>query len=154
MSAGIMVATSFSPSSQQKMKDILHSISKTSKETISNDGMGALERAADRQISSSSNEYVVDNESYVLIKGKYYKARADNKYVIDGETVFYVNNRSKIEKEKAAAAAKAASQKESSDVVGTGLDIPVTPAQMMETLKRAQQATAERNRALKELDAQ
>lgn len=60
----------------------------------------AVEVGLDKQVSSSSNEYIVDEENYVLIRGKYYKARADNKYLIDGETVFYVNNRFKSKKEK------------------------------------------------------
>ena len=99
-----------------------------------------------QEISSSSNEYVIDNEQYVLIQGKYYKARPDNTYMVNGEKVFYVSNRSERGK-------KAPEEKEVLTAEAEpSMEMPTNPLQMMETLKQAQENMKKRNKMMKELE--
>lgn len=115
-------------------------------------------------VSSSKNEYVIDDRHYVLIEGKYYLAREDNTYMVNGRKLFFVDNRRyKMDpkdnswrlaqndalptNESDKDAANKAPSKDNSDA----LTMPTSPAEMMKVLNRAQQQMKERNKALEEI---
>jgi len=109
-------------------------------------------------VSSSRNEYVDDDgDNYVLIEGKYYKARSDNTYMVDGRKIFYVNNRRYKLKDIKAGAIQSASNDVNESVESTGagdsatkrsvakaplVDIADVPTSTEEMLKKMQQRNA------------
>ncbi len=112
------------------------------------------------QISASRNEYVKDDGNYVLIEGKYYKARADNTYDVNGRRVFYVNNRRYGQDEVDAASASASASEPQGEVDETSVKrvtaddekLLASPQEMMQKLQKAKQEMNERNEYLKELE--
>ena len=115
-----------------------------------------------KEVSSSSTEYVFNNDQYVLIRGKYYKARPDNTYMIDGEKVFYVSDRTKRGRnsQEAILAKNGSGSRTPSDqgyngrapegLEGSDIKLPTNPAEMMKTLQKAQENMKRRNEMLKE----
>lgn len=99
----------------------------------------------DRRVSSSSNEYRDSSGNYVIINGKYYRARADNIYEVDGEKVYYVNNRKKEEHEKNAENESESIEKSLRAKLGS---LPTSPSEAVEILKSAQDAAKKRNEYL------
>ena len=106
--------------------------------------------AEKRSVSSSSNEYVINDQQYVYIRGKYYKARADNTYVVDGERVFHVSNRSARGKSQDSRGPSASDKGGMPDV--GDMKIPTSPSEMMEVMKKAQENMKKRNQMLEELE--
>lgn len=166
ISGAIMIATVFSPKSQEKLKELLlilkshsqppqvvvtqpeRSLQDLQAEPAANVELPPLPFVSEiedhEQVSASSSEYVAEEENYVLIEGKYYKAREDNKYEVNGRTVFYINNR------KVATAKKEEVpeiQKE-----GEQAELNLSPQDMMKALKQYQKSTEERNQILKDYE--
>lgn len=96
-----------------------------------------------KTVSKSSTEYKIDGDNYVLINGKYYKARPDNIYEINGEKVFFLNNRAQASKEE-----ESVPDSESDSSLGK---LPTSPEELMKSLQASQKAMAERNKALEEI---
>ena len=96
-------------------------------------------------VSKSSNEYVIDDENYVMIQGRYYKARPDNTYMVNGEKVFYVSNRKSRGERSFSSEERAEAEAAAKSMGGDNIQMPTSPAEMMKTLQQ-------RNEALKELE--
>lgn len=119
-----------------------------------------------RQISSSVNEYIIEDQNYVLIEGKYYKASPDNIYNINGRRIYYVNNRHAPASEsapeasqgadasppKSAASPSKSATSETEIPKSADMGLPTSPSEMMETLNRAQKAMKQRNEMLNQLE--
>lgn len=110
------------------------------------------------RVSASRNEYVKDDGNYVLIEGKYYKARADNTYDVNGRRVFYVNNRKYGQEEPVENAEQGEASYDSEEdsrvqrVTSTDESMLASPQEMMQKLQKAQKDMKERNEYLKELE--
>jgi hypothetical protein len=113
-------------------------------------------------VSSSRNEYVGDDgANYVLIQGKYYLARADNTYEINGQRVYYVNNRRYSEKEASqgekgttqsvSASAETSRANSGSPIIDTA-DLPTSPADAMKKLQESKAAIQARDKYLETLE--
>jgi septin family protein len=107
-----------------------------------------------KHVSASRNEYVQDDGNYVMIEGKYYKARADNTYNVNGRRVYYVNNRRYGQEEVDAASEPQGEVDEASVKRVTADDdkLLASPQEMMQKLQKAKQDMSERNEYLKELE--
>jgi hypothetical protein len=178
-SATMLIATSFSPKAQQTLLNTVSTFKQQLRQrlpssiqdrmpanALSPDAPPVASEAGAKQVSASSNEYLIDNANYVLIEGHYYPARADNTYMINGRKVFYVNNRhaeaveaakkvAQAESESGSAPSAAEGSSASTSTDGTsravlnGDKLPASPADMMNTLQNAQKAMKQRDDMLK-----
>jgi hypothetical protein len=107
-------------------------------------------QTADNTVSDSDMEYIVDGKKMVLINGQYFEARPDNIYMVNGERIFYVNDRRRSK------SAKQQKLPEGSVEVSSNSGAPppgftANPAQMMLELKKVQQQSKDRDQLLNEL---
>lgn len=155
-SSVVMIGTQVTPYGKA-MRDVVSKNLKAVKnravarapESVQN-AIGAVPVAA-KTVSASSNEYVFNDEQYVLIQGKYYKARPDNTYDVNGEKVYFVSNRNN----RGQAASDVpppppVSQQPVADM--QSMEMPTNPAEMMEALQKAQENMKKRNQMMKELE--
>lgn len=115
------------------------------------DVIGTVPVAANN-VSDSTNEYVFNDEQYVLINGKYYKARADNTYDVDGEKVYYVSDRRKRGNASTDQIPQVPAGVPQGYPEDTEIKMPTSPGEMMETLKKAQESMKARNQMLKQME--
>lgn len=171
----VLIATSFSPSGRDKIKTLLAMIKSKnySTRTVTQvqeqqqqsasevvESPNALPIAGENgnkdRVSSSTNEYVVNDKNYVLINGKYYEARADNTYLVNGQKIYFVDS-----KHKPHAVPRIPTS--SNDTVQTARvsdvntsfqmgDVPTSPNEMVETLKHMQESMQQRNHELENMD--
>jgi hypothetical protein len=170
VSGSLLVGASISPNFKNKMFSSLQTVHETAKAktpkfiadripdlNLPKVAVQKVEETGVQKVSGSSNEYFYNNRHYVLIEGKYYEARSDNTYMINGRKVFYVSKREKdtqpetqtqagsraVDVKRTAASASANSEK---------IGIPTTPIEIVEAVKKAEKQLRERNRQLEELE--
>lgn len=158
------MGSAFSPVFQKKMTSTLQQLQVTAKENVPKGIIDKIEslnlptiigvdtsvnKRAATTVSSSLNEYVIDDRHYVLIEGKYYPAREDNIYMVNGQKMFYVNN-DRYEKDPADETRWRQARNEEIKNDSEALKIPTSPDEMVKILNRAQQKMKERAQALEE----
>lgn len=89
----------------------------------------------DSTVSDSDMEYVVDGKRYVYIEGKYYEARPDNIYTVNGRKVFFVNNRGRSQREQEI---KRRTIEAIEQANGVPMDGSLSPAEMFKQVHDAQ----------------
>jgi hypothetical protein len=159
ISGALMIIMSFMPSRQKQLLSALQDLKKQIGSASGKSSGPELASEANRQVSKSNTEKLIDDESYVLIEGRYYKARADNTYIVNGEKIFFVNNR-RLENEEGASHKLAqkgrdtASQGDSSagDSSDSAGELPTTPGQVLETFKKINSSMKERDKYLEQLE--
>ena len=156
----VMVGLSVHPKYKNKMIEVVQSIRARQKGEVSTPvpAQTAEQIAAGTkdpsQVSASNKEIIYNGERYVLIQGKYYKARPDNTYTVNGEKVFVVNNRHPADAEVLAAAAAAKKTADASPVSSNTADLPMNPLKIMDNMKKVDEAMKRREEYLEEINNQ
>lgn len=106
-------------SSLQTLKQIQEQNKKDRNAAKSNGEKSALESALELnppanvnqqpQVQYEEKKEIINDEQYVNISGKYYKYREDHIYMVDGQRVYFVDNRKVAATEKPGAVAGAVS---------------------------------------------
>lgn len=174
-SSALMIGSAFSPSLRSNLVSVMSQMQQTINEKTINEKTletlvekihdfqspsGSHEKSelserkdeAGAHVSSSTNEYEIDNRRYVLIEGNYYPARKDNIYLVNGRKIFYVNNRAEGSEANAKNLRQAQNKipNEDSDT----LEMPTSPSDMLKILNRAQKQMKDRSKALDEIEKQ
>lgn len=126
----IKVAPSQEPTSRQVAADPVSRFAPVSEDKD--------KKLVKKEAGAEQVQYTINGKQYVYIEGKYYEARPDNIYMVNGQRVYYVNKRRAEPVQTASATLPNDS-------------LPISTREMIERVKQAQQNIQERNDFLDEL---
>lgn len=152
----MMVVVQFIPGAKRKQQQAIQILSSAmnsqraseiegSHEFRHEGSVDGAERSLANSIKDTLNEYTNNEPETVVINGKVYPRSPDNIYMINGQRVLY---KPRVITDSRKTASEEVS-KESSSTESDGL--LMSPAQMMDTMKKAQENLKARNQALEDL---